>query len=353
MGGVNGHPVSVVAVADQGTGSGALAAARQLIQQNKVQALMFDGPTAENAAAAYVSGTGIPVVGNFPSGGDSVGLSAAGAWPNQWFTTAAAVQDDVLNWLTAVKASGAKSVSSVFCSESPACVGAAGVLKGGAPAYGLSYKGTLTAAAGQASYTPQCLQLKSSGTQSVALAAFAQADLPIMTQCQQQGLTASYFLPASIIDPPTMQGHAKGTIWTADTTFPWWVNAKPVEDYRAVMKQYSPGTNYGFESASGAWAALQLFRQALGQYGPAASSPVTADAVKAAYHKVKGETLGGLLPAPITYAATGTQPQVPCVWIAKYSPGAASADGAFTVVPNSGTSGNGVSGQLSTWCVKH
>lgn len=50
------------------------------------------------------------------------------------------------------------------------------------------------------------------------------------------------------------------------------------------------------------------------EFGPAADAEVTpADVV--AYVQVGDETLGGLLPAPLTFVPEGPQPYVPCLWL--------------------------------------
>lgn len=348
MGGVNGHPVRIIAMSDQGTPDGGLAAARQLVA-DKVAGIDVMSQITEGAIESYLPKTGVPLIGGQASVNDEIGLNAKEAWPNTWFAYDQPTQAEIVGSMVAAKASGNKSMIAAFCSEVAACAASGSILKSFAPKIPIDYKGVFTVGAGQASYTAQCLTLKSSGATSVDAAFDAQALQPFVTQCNAQGFTGTYVLSATNIDP-SIDKSLKGDLVGTMQAFPWWVDAPPVNAYRAVMAKFAPGVNYAWVSASNTWTALELFRDTMTKHGPAASAAVTPAVVIKAYHQVKNETLDGLLSQPITFHATGPQPEVKCQWIFKYDPSSSNPNSVFTEVPNPGKSGNGLKGPLSTWC---
>jgi branched-chain amino acid transport system substrate-binding protein len=78
----------------------------------------------------------------------------------------------------------------------------------------------------------------------------------------------------------------------------------------------------GQPASTAMWASGELFKKALTPVAGNASDPVTRQTVLAAYGKVKGETLDGLLPQPITFTADQPAPPVNCYWLYQYQNGA-------------------------------
>ena len=60
-GGLNGHPVQVIVKDDQNDPAIALRVAKELVEQDKVVALLNPSPTA-SAWSEYVTGKGVPVL---------------------------------------------------------------------------------------------------------------------------------------------------------------------------------------------------------------------------------------------------------------------------------------------------
>src|SRR5690606_25228621 len=126
--------------------------------------------------------------------------------------------------------------------------------------------------------------------------------------------------------------------------FPWWADAPPVQQFRDVMAEFAPDADYRSPAPTSTWAALELFRKTITDYGPAGDEPVAASDVLAAYFQVTDETLDGLLPQPITFTeGTTAQPRIDCFWLFLME------DGEFASL-QAGDSGNGVEGDLQTSC---
>ena len=84
MGGLNGHPVEIVAEDGTSTGEGAVAAAQKLIDAGVVGIVVQDS-TAENAIAESITTAGIPMIGGTANGRPSD--TGEAHWPNTYFNT--------------------------------------------------------------------------------------------------------------------------------------------------------------------------------------------------------------------------------------------------------------------------
>jgi branched-chain amino acid transport system substrate-binding protein len=89
------------------------------------------------------------------------------------------------------------------------------------------------------------------------------------------------------------------------------------------------------------WTTLELFRKALGN----APGAVTPTSVMDAYYRLKGETLGGLLPQPLTLTRGKGAPLVSCFWLFTYQSGEKNP-----VAVTHGRNGNGGSDGLASSC---
>jgi branched-chain amino acid transport system substrate-binding protein len=347
MGGVNGHPVQVISIDDQGTGANALAAGRQLVAQN-VAGIISESAVGLVALSTYLPTTPVPLIGGVASVNNLIGMDNAQAWPNNWFAYDQSTRANIVSTLGIAKADGQKTVAAAVCAEVASCAGVGPLLHQYAPIVGVDYAGLVKVAAGAPSYTAQCLQLISDHVDLIANEFFPDALSTFVQQCTQQGYTGKYLL--ALMDPSqqsTLHGQFLGVL----TTFPWWVDNPPVQDFRAVLSKYAPGANYAYNEATNVWTGLELFRATMDQYGPGPSTNVTPADVTNAYHQVKNQTLDGLLPQPITYKASGPQPEITCGWYVNYDPSAASASDMFSAIPPKGASGNGATGDLASSCL--
>ncbi|MEY3167458.1 MAG: hypothetical protein RLZZ343_1261, partial [Actinomycetota bacterium] len=92
--------------------------------------------------------------------------------------------------------------------------------------------------------------------------------------------------------------------------FPWWVDDAPVVEYRSVMDGAGVDPE-GYENptATGIWAALQMFAKA----NATLSDAPTAAETLANMFTIKDETLGGLV-SPTTWTEGETAPPRNCWW---------------------------------------
>jgi branched-chain amino acid transport system substrate-binding protein len=161
----------------------------------------------------------------------------------------------------------------------------------------------------------------------------------VARDCRQQGYHGLFGVTALIQSQvDALPGvHYGGGIFA----FPWWVDAAPVRQFRSVMSEYEPKADIRSPYMTVTWTTLELFRKALGK----PSGAVTPASVTDAYYRLKGETLGGLLPQPLTMTRGKGAPPVNCFWLFSYTSGQKDP-----VALTYGRNGNGGSDGLASSC---
>ena len=87
--------------------------------------------------------------------------------------------------------------------------------------------------------------------------------------------------------------------------FPWFVDAEPVQHFRDVMGANGVDEEtYGAPTVTATWASLELFRKVVVDNAATLGDNPDRAGLIAAYGTVADETLGGLLPNPVTFTAT-------------------------------------------------
>ena len=333
QGGLNGHPVKVVTMDTQSVPATATGEARQLVEQDHA-VLVLAQSSFTPTIYTYLASQQIALMG-----GDGGGRMPS---DNLWFSVDSAGAGIFDGPAVVAKAAGSKSIAGAVCSESAACEQIATSLKSYAPTIGVAYKGSVSMSNSATTATAQCLEFVSSGTGSVAVYLGLNAASLLLNDCRSQGYQGS-FIQLAPVDKTFQTLNAQ--MLSLNRGFPWWSTAAPVVQYRNVMAKYEPSADYESSQASETWASLQLLGYAMDKSGPGASAAVTKSSVITALQTaVKGVTLDGLLPQPITYSASGNT-VIKCFWATEYNPG-----GKYTTL-SSGTSGNGAKGDLASQCV--
>lgn len=336
-GGIDGHPVEIVLADSKGDASAATAAAKKLVEEEKVTAIMISDPVTEAPLSEYLSDADIPVIG--------AGGYAAPVWtkiPN-FFTLTNTSYEVTASEVVAAAAAGAKTFGAVACVESATCAENDKVFSDTAKANGVAYSGTSLVSASAANYTAQCVSFKDSKTDAIALVLDGQTGTRVVQNCLQQGYEGMFAIGATSFDP-AVYGKIDGLRLVGSLNgFPWWADAPAAAAFRDAMETYQKDVDYAAASATVAWTALELFKKVT--TGMADITPVN---VIAGYNALKDETLGGLLPQPLTFTEGKPSSPVTCFWQFDYTAG---EDNPKLLAPT-GESGNGASGDLATACLK-
>ena len=158
-----------------------------------------------------------------------------------------------------------ESLAYVVCSEAPTCAGIGDTAEAASTPLGREYEGTFTIAAATPDYTAECLKLKDSGADLVALGHMASVNMRFAETCSTQGFEGHFGMVAGGVQPAQMRENDPGArIHLALTAFPWWLDDAPVARYRELMTQAGIDEGVWADPRSAAsYATLELFRVAI------------------------------------------------------------------------------------------
>jgi branched-chain amino acid transport system substrate-binding protein len=334
-GGVDGHPVKIVVANTKSTGGAAASILTQTVEADHPIAVVATDAAIEAPIATYLAAQDIPVIGGV---GDTPTI-----WnkDTNYFSPFAVSTVEAEVGVAAAAAVKATNLGAVVCSEVPVCATENALFTALAPKYHLSYKGLLTASTTQPSYTSVCLAMIQKNVDALVLALGTATIQSVIQDCTDQNYKGYYLIDGTSLSQSLLTTAPSGTKATGTIAgFPWWSDAAPVKTFRSVMTKYAPGVTYKNPAATSTWSTLELFREAM---SGATGQPSTTQ-VFDAYAKVKNQSLGGLLAAPVTFTKGAPSPVIKCAWLYKFT------DGHFSTV-SVGASGNGQSGDLRSSCV--
>lgn len=312
-GGINGHPVRLIVKDDGGTPATSLQAAKELIDNDHVMAIVGDTSLADAAFAPLAQARGVPVIGGtsvepsflsnpdfFPSGTQLVVVTIG--------TAGLAKQADKTHF------------GVVYCAEAPICAQLDPLGKGAAALSGLKFSsGKISATA--PSYAAPCLQLKSEGVDALYVAQNPQTVLRFVDGCAQQGYKPQYvFDIAGLSNAVVGDTNLHGTLLDAPNANPYDVTTPAVAQFQTALRHYAPGivgtSSLTYPLILG-WSGDKLFEAAaqVGHLGPTSTSAE----VKRALYSLKNETLGGLAP-PLNFTP-GKPAFIPCYFTEKLDQG--------------------------------
>jgi len=309
-GGVAGHPVDIEIKDTAGDPTNGQATAAAMVADKSIVAVLLVDASSESTYAKTLSDAGLPVVGGLGYHPDLWGVLPNVFGITTTYPTAVTMQAQ------AAKSVGATKVSSAICAEIDTCASAVPILQAAVEKAGMIYGGTVKVAANASDFTAECLQFVNNHTDFIQLSASAAVVIRVYNDCVQQGFDG--FVGASggsvvstLYDAPNIR------LAGAINGFPWWTDDPPVEQFRAVMAAGGVSEKtYGAPTGTATYASLELFKKTMGK-APLSASPTRAD-VLAAYRTIKDETLGGLLPMPLTFTSGKSPAQIPCFWLYTY-----------------------------------
>lgn len=322
-GGVAGHPVELLVKDTKGDAATATAAVAKVVGDSSVVAAISFDANAEGVYAKKLVAAGIPVIG-----GMGFDPRTWGALPN-WYSVTTNFPAVINSTIVLAKSVGANKPSYAVCAEVATCEAIGGIAEKASAALGLHYAGTIKLAAASPSYTAQCLAMLKNGVDFVVLGHGAQIDLRFASECKKQGYTGRLGMAAAAVEPELLQKNDPGVpIEFALNAFPWYASQAPVQAYRAMMHAEGvPQTSWADPHGTAAYATLELFKKVLDANASALSATPTKQDVVKAYGTVKDETLGGLLPQPLTFTEGNPAPLVDCYWLGRFDAGTFSGDG--------------------------
>lgn len=297
-GGINGHPVKVITLDDQGSATVGLQNAKKLIQQEKVVALVGQAASSVETWEKLVEDAGIPVVGGQTS-------ETPFMTNPDFFSTgpsALAIQYGVAK----LASTQGPKFGYAYCAEAPICAQSAALAKTVGDAVGLDVAVSMAASSTAPDYTAQCQKLKSAGVNSYGLGLVSDTALRVASACRTQGLDAPVVISDGTMTAQWLTDHDVDGTLIAGSAAPYLASDTPAEqEFQAALKQYKPedGVQIGPNTVSG-WLSGKLLEAAIAASG---SDEVTSDSIKKGLYSLKDETLGGMS-VPLNYTEGKANP---------------------------------------------
>ena len=315
-GGINGHPVKIIVKDDTGSPTLALQDAKQLVEQNKIMALVGMGSVVPSAFAGYMQHAGIPVIGGITS--DNTMVTNPDFYPvgsNLTVVTA--------GFLKNAEKVGGNGFGVAYCAEFPACKAAYQIASTEASTSGGVKVSSTTLSQSTPNFLSQCLAIKSSGVGSVEVAGIPTETQRLVDDCAQQGVKVNYVQVEWTIAQQEIRDPNFSGMLLLGADAPYEDASVPgTAQFLNALNKYAAGTTANAEFTPNAymsWLGLQLFAAASQAAGGFTPTSTPAD-VKKGLYDLRGTTLDGSTP-PLTY--TPDQPTVlSCYFVSQVKNGA-------------------------------
>jgi len=314
-GGINGHPVKLIVKDDALDPGKALQAAKELVEQDHVQAIVGEHSQIDNVWAKYVQDKGIPVIGGNPT------QPSMFTYPN-FFPTGASTPANLMALIVQMKENNLKKLGMVYCAEAPVCATLGTLATAISTVVGdvsVAYTGKI--AATQPSFTSECLAAKSAGADAFFTADSAPLGPKVASDCQKVGYNPHIVAETTTTSSLwTSAPSVSGALLTAPNANYSDTSVPGIKDFHDAIEKYQPDMLKSPQVGGNdlwAWAGGQLFATAAKNAHLTPSS--TPAQIMAAMYTVKDETLNGISP-PLTFTK-GKPTNITCYFTAKINDG--------------------------------
>jgi branched-chain amino acid transport system substrate-binding protein len=275
-GGLNGHPVELFLEDDAGDPAKSQQAAKKLVEQDKVVAIVSDYSLVDESWEKYVTEKGVPVVG---------GLMVETTFltnPN-FFATGAQPPTSLLALTEALEQKGNSSLRVLYCAESPICALSEKLAQLAASAAGgkVEVSGAKVSSTAP-DYTAPCLDAKNAGIEAVLLGVNSLVMSRIMNSCIQQSYTPTVTATTEGSGISFAEGTGfEGGLTSGPTAYFTDEDIAGTAEFREAMEASKPGyleSSTMSDNAVEAWAAGKLFEAAAeaANLGPTSTLPTSS-----------------------------------------------------------------------------
>ena len=236
-GGIKGHPVRIIVTENSFNASRSLANIRDLVENQKVIALVNVQvpPGNDQAMATYLEQKHVPVI-------STEGATFDDLWRRSPVLFNTAPSDDawLYAWAKAMADAGKHKVAVVYCVETTNCSDTLSLWRPHAKALGLDIVYEARVSVAQPDFTSQCLAARSNGAEAVLPILDGYATVRLAQNCDRQS-----YRPLLVNLNPLSEAPAGFDGMVApQQTFPWFLTSgsPALDEYGAAMKKYVKDT---------------------------------------------------------------------------------------------------------------
>lgn len=293
-GGIQGHPITLIAKDDGFNPGTALSDVEAMVTQDHVAAI-FDTSDVDSTFATYVEQHHVPVLGGQ--------TAAEGFQSADWFVAGATYGKFTNAISAAAHQAGVKKLADLYCAEAPACQQSSVGLQATSKKYGVDLAYTTSISYSAPNYAAQCLAAKQSGATGLIVGDATAIVNKVVTDCAAQGfapteLSGDGTVAVSWLGIPQFDGLA-----AVQEDVPWFLHNAATKPMYAALAKYAPGVtkspNFG-EIVVETWANGALLQAAGNAAHLTSAAPTAADILDGLYALPKGTTLDGLSP-PLSF----------------------------------------------------
>jgi branched-chain amino acid transport system substrate-binding protein len=295
-GGLNGHRVQLFAEDVGSSPQKALAAAKKLVEQDHVVAIVGSVTNVTGAYQKYVEQKKVPIVGGFSyeSGFETSPM---------FFTAGTTATPGTLSQYVQYAHAGIKKVGFMYCAEAPVCAEAVPLGKKAAAIAGIGFT-SVSITSNQPNYTAACSSFKQAKVDGLYIGEGPDTLLRIAADCANVGFKPTMLGETVTFDSTLAKSpYFDKSIWNSPNANPFDESVPGFKQMRDALKKYNPGllndAGLNTNTADSAWVGGLLFEAASKAGGGFTDKTTPADVI-AGLKKLKSETLEGTAP-PLTY----------------------------------------------------
>jgi branched-chain amino acid transport system substrate-binding protein len=288
-GGINGHPVKLIALDDDSSATTAVADFQQL-QADHVVAIVNETSLGDVDWAPLAQKAQLPVIG-----GNAVQIPYVTS--SDFYASGTNIFAAIYGDMELAKRYGPK-LAILPCTESATCADSVALYKAIGPTVGVSVVFNQAIAASTPDFTAVCQALKASGAESYVVVDATPIIARVANSCRQQNVTAKLIESSGADGPTLLTAPGADGLLAAEVDFPFVSDSTPAEQqFHSVMQKYAPADLADQPATTVPWVAMQLFGEVAKKVG---SAPVTSQSLIQALGTIKDDTLGGLAP-PLSF----------------------------------------------------
>ena len=294
-GGLNGHPVKVIATDDMTNPSVSVTAVQKAIQSEHVAAI-FDNSNADTAWGKIAASANVPIIGAADSNLSYNNLDTFSPGPTLNY-------GDTGQQIGIARLTNLRKEAIFYCVEAAVCQSETALDKVIGKQYGVNVVYTSGISFSAPSYDAQCLAAKQAGANVLEIGDASVVAEKAATDCAAQGWTPIEIAAAVASDMathPQFQG-----MLASQQEIPYFVHNAATKDFWSALDKYAPtlhtSPNFGEQAIIG-WAEGVLLQDAIKSAAPSSSTAVTPAVVKKGlYNLPAGDNLGGIAPQAIHF----------------------------------------------------
>lgn len=291
-GGLGGHKIKFVDIDDGGDSNRALAAAKQLVEQENAVAIYGErAVTTLPAITKYLEAKNVPVVGD--AGNSPAADSSPMVFTPQFSATAGT------GWahIAGIPSTGKKKLALFYCSEVLQCKTTKDWVKENASKVGLQVVYEVQVSIAQPDYTAEVLAAKNAGAEVIVNHVDGATTVRVGRSAHRQGYFPILAGNHTLHSESFLKGGGKdveGAVIGASVAD--WATSAKMADYRDATAKYVPGGERGSIGAQ-LWVAGKLLERIADGF----PAKVTSADILNGLYGLRGETLGGIT-SPLTFA---------------------------------------------------